>query len=122
MPRKKVPSDPDLDIWRVVAEDCRAQLTVFGDAINAGIQELRRELYDFRGEANVRFEALEAAVRQNSADIRQNSADIRQNSADIRQNSADIAGNSADIRDLSTRVGKLEGLFERVTALEKDSR
>jgi hypothetical protein len=115
MPRKKVPSDPDQDIWRVVAEDFRAQLTVFGDAINAGIQELRRELYDFRGEANVRFEALEAAVRQNSADI-------RQNSADIRQNSADIAGNSADIRDLSTRVGKLEGLFERVTALEKDSR
>ena len=114
MPRKKPPTDPDAGAWRVILEDVRAQFTVFGDALNAGLRQVNQKIDAFREETNSRFETLEAAVRQNGADIRQNSADIKQNSADIRQNSADIRG-------LTSRVEKLERIEERVTALERRS-
>ena len=115
MPRKKPPqgpTEPDAGAWRVILEDIRSQMGVFGDALQTGLREVRQEMAEGFQRTDQRLTAVEAAVRQNSADIRQNSTDIKQNSADIRQN-------STDIRSLTTRVERLERIEERVTALEQ---
>ena len=121
MPRKKPPAttDPDAGPWRVILEDVRAQMGVFGDALNAGLRDLRTEMVARFDSTDGRLTTLEVAVRQNSADIRQNSADIRGLTTRVDQNSEDIRQNSVDIRGLTTRVEKLETIEERVTAIEQ---
>ena len=121
MPRKKPPAttDPDAGPWRVILEDVRAQMGVFGDALTAGLRDLRTEMVARFDSTDGRLTTLEVAVRQNSADIRTLTTRVDQNSADIRQNSADIRQNSVDIRGLTTRVEKLETIEERVTAIEQ---
>jgi hypothetical protein len=107
MPRKKPPAtaDPDAGAWRVILEEVRAQMGVFGDALNAGLRDLRTEMVARFDSTDGRLTTLEMAVHQNSADIRTLTTRVDQN--------------GADIRGLTTRVEKLETIEERVTAIEQ---
>ena len=122
MPDDRPPADPDKDIWRIVAEDFRDQLKVFGDSINGGLEQLRQEIHGFHQDTNVRLDTLEAAVRRNSTDIRQNSTDIRTLTSRVDSLDDRVAGLSEQVEKLDARVEKLEAIEERVTVLEQDRR
>jgi hypothetical protein len=105
---KKRPNGDDLTTreslraLHVLVEDLQSTIQTVAEAQVASDLKDERRHEQLRAEMNVRFEVLEAAVRQNSQDIRQNSQDIRKN--------------SEDIRDLADRFTPL---VQRVTVLEE---
>lgn len=87
--------------------------------------ELRQEFRPEFARISERLDALEFAVRQNSADIKQNSADIRQNSADIKQSSEDIRSLREELRrlrfdfDSREELARIASLESRVSEIER---
>lgn len=102
----------------ILLEQIQEQNRATIEAVQSQGTSIRRDMGELERRLAVRIEALEAAVRQNSADIQRHtaelqrqsaelqrhSAEIQQNSADIRQNSADLRQNSADIRQLADEL------------------
>ena len=104
MPSKETPpgSDPP---WQVILEELRSQHRAVLRVVEARFDALQSDVNQLREENRVRFDTLEAVVRQNSADIRQNSADIR------------VLTERVD--KLDARVEQLASLDERVQALDR---
>jgi hypothetical protein len=115
----------------VILEEVRSQNRATIEAVEAMGVALRSEIQELRAEFGARLDALEAAVRQNSADIRKNSEDIRRNSDDIRKNSEDIRQLRIEVEALKQQAARIEAelstehrqrllrLETRVDALER---
>ncbi|HEY6323686.1 MAG TPA: hypothetical protein VJA16_19260 [Thermoanaerobaculia bacterium] len=96
------------------------------EAVQSMRDELKRDIADLRENTDTRFQVLESAVRQNSADIQELRGDVRQNSAEIRTLQRDVRSltdkveqNSTDIRRLDEKVDNPSGLEARVATLER---
>ncbi len=95
----------------VLLEDIRAGQKAMFEGMTAMGSMLRAEFREELAKVHVRLEALESAVKQNTAEIKQSSADIRELREELRR-----LRHEFNHREELARIASLE---ERVTALEQ---
>ena len=123
-PRRTSATDaPEGSRILVLFEQIQEQNRATIEAVTSLEQRMDRRFDEESRKNDLRFSALEAAVRVNADLIRQNTEAIRQNSEDIRKNSEAIRQNSEDIRTLFGSVERLtsavESLARRMDRVEE---